>query len=614
MYMFASPPLFFFNFFHTIFVLCLPIVLLLKKDLKQIPFFSTNNRAKHRYPQSPVFHYRKRGSSPWPKRRENETRANKRAIDTEEEEEEEGGGEEEEEEEEAEGVAKDAGFRIEGFGERIRLSFDDSAGSWFEDTVAPRRLGVFPSAVYISQNQIGSKVHSPNSPSSSKEVRTGNTSTDRKMQSLIPLLLALSLASAVRLNLVPYAYLSSPVPVFNHFQNTRTGEHAYSYAGGPSAKEEIKDADGILRGSYSYVDANGILQSAFYVADEKGFRVAATNIPSDENSNSETTGIVLAGSAGEASWTFSRRRRRSLEDSNVDSNENNGNRNGQSENFDKDKGKYGAQDSPQIVSQPLLLSNDIPLATSHQSQVQVHSSARLDVAEGEAKAKPVDLQPILPVQTILEGLPVLARAPTYHENRIELHKQLGIEGPSPKDAVKINPEPLTIVRSSPPANYIASTIVPRGTVAAVPVIAEQAIPVIPAVEIGTSSVTTSISSHGVSQIHGPWKITDEDVAIPGIPSVVAKESIPVAVEKKNVPITTAGIVKEAVPVIPTAKEADLATATVTTSVFSHGISQIHGDSKVKIEPAWLVKATPIAQLHPVVNVPIYSKRIDPRNE
>lgn len=420
-------------------------------------------------------------------------------------------------------------------------------------------------------------------------------------------MLALSLASGARLNLVPYAYLSSPVPVFNHFQNTRTGEHAYSYAGGPSAKEEIKDADGIVRGSYSYVDANGILQSAFYVADENGFRVAATNIPSDENSNSETTHIILARSAGKASSTFSRRRR-SLEDSNLDSNENNANRNGQSENFDKDKDKDKdvAQDSSQVVSQPLLLSNGIPLATSHQSQVQVHSSARLDVAEGEAKVKPVDLQPILPVQTILEGLPVLARAPTYHENRIELHKQLGIEGPRAKNAVKINPEPLTIVRSSPPANHIASTIVSRGTVAAVPVIAEQAIPVIPDAEIGTASVTTSISSHGVTQIHAPWKITDGDVAIPGIPSVVAKESIPIAVEKKNVPITTAGIVKEAVSVIPITKEADLATATVTTSVSSHGISQIHGDSKVNIEPAWLVKATPIAQLHPVVNVaPIY---------
>ncbi|XP_033304774.1 uncharacterized protein LOC117208056 [Bombus bifarius] len=423
------------------------------------------------------------------------------------------------------------------------------------------------------------------------------------MQSLIPLMLALSLASGARLNLVPYAYLSTPVPVFNHFQNTRTGEHAYSYAGGPSAKEEIKDADGIVRGSYSYVDANGILQSAFYVADENGFRVAATNIPSDENSNSETTHIILARSADKASSTFSRRRR-SLEDSNLDSNENNANRDGQSENFDKDKDV--AQDSSQIVSQPLLLSNGIPLATSHQSQVQVHSSARLDVAEGEAKAKPVDLKPILPVQTILEGLPVLARAPTYHENRIELHKQLGIEGHRPKNAVKINPEPLTIVRSSPPANHIASTIVSRGTVAAVPVIAEQSIPVIPAAEIGTASVTTSISSHGITQIHGPWKSTDGDVAIPGIPNVVAKESIPVAVEKKNVPITTAGIVKEAVSVIPITKEADLATATVTTSVSSHGISQIHGDSKVNIEPAWLVKATPIAQLHPVVNVvPIY---------
>ena len=53
-------------------------------------------------------------------------------------------------------------------------------------TPSRRADSVFPSAsVYISQNQIGSKVHSLNSPSSSKEVRTGNTLTDRTMQSLV---------------------------------------------------------------------------------------------------------------------------------------------------------------------------------------------------------------------------------------------------------------------------------------------------------------------------------------------------------------------------------------------------------------------------------------------
>jgi len=58
------------------------------------------------------------------------------------------------------------------------------------------------------------------------------------------------------------------------------GQYHYGYSGGPSAKEEIRTADGITRGGYSYIDAHGIVQSASYVSDPvNGFRVAATNLP-----------------------------------------------------------------------------------------------------------------------------------------------------------------------------------------------------------------------------------------------------------------------------------------------------------------------------------------------
>ncbi|OAD59917.1 Cuticle protein 6, partial [Eufriesea mexicana] len=380
----------------------------------------------------------------------------------------------------------------------------------------------------------------------------------------IPLILALSLASGTQLNLIPYAYLSNPLPVFHQFQNTRTGEHAYSYAGGPSAKEEIKDADGVLRGSYSYVDANGILQSAFYVADENGFRVAATNIPSDDNVEAASH-IILARNA---EGSTSSRKRRSIES--ISNPNDNKQRQEDSQNLQKDD----TQAALKGISQPLLLTNGIPLATSHQSQVQVHSSARLDVTEGEAKAKPVDLQPILPVQTILGGLPVLARAPTYHENRIELHKELGIEGPKPKDAVKIDAEPLTILRSSP-------LVVP-----------------LPQYPILYSSPPARIVESS--------ETSDKAEGIADISSIVLKDSIPLALEKKDIPILTTGIVKEAVPLVPIVKDAaNLATATTTTTITSHGVSQIHGNSKVNVEPTLLVKTAPIAQLHPIVNVPVY---------
>lgn len=379
------------------------------------------------------------------------------------------------------------------------------------------------------------------------------------------MILALSLASASQLNLLPYAYLSSPIPIYNQYQNTVTGEHAYSYAGGPSAKEEVKDASGVLRGSYSYVDANGVLQSAFYVADDNGFRVAATNIPTDENQNDlETTAhIILARSVAERSSTPSRRRR-SLQDSNPTLPEKNEQKEQSLDGVQNDTNRQTAPSQSPSTSSSLLLqpllnnNNNIPLATSHQSQVQVHSNARLE-------AKPVDLHPILPVQTILGGLPVLARTPTYHENRIELHKQLGIEGSRPKDAVKIKPEPLTVVRSVFP---LVSTVLE--SVPVLPAIVKETVSVLPAQL--TSMTTTSVSSHGVSQIHGSS-------------NVVAKEGIAVAptvVERKEIAH------------VPVKGEA---------SVTSYGVSQIHGG---EINPiGLLVKTAPaVAEIHPAIHVPV----------
>merc|ERR1711956_172336 len=57
------------------------------------------------------------------------------------------------------------------------------------------------------------------------------------------------------------------------------GEYNYGYSNANSAKQEFKTADGIVRGTYSYVDANGILQNVNYVSDAEGFKVAATNLP-----------------------------------------------------------------------------------------------------------------------------------------------------------------------------------------------------------------------------------------------------------------------------------------------------------------------------------------------
>lgn len=439
------------------------------------------------------------------------------------------------------------------------------------------------------------------------------------------------MVSGKQLQLLPYAYLSSPFPVYHQFQDTKTGVHAYSYAGGPSAKEEIRDADGVTRGSYSYVDANGILQSVYYVADEHGFRVAATDLPSDDNLNLETAHILVARNAKtdepagteepaktedlaktdelaktaelaktDEAGKSSRRKRSVLLSSEAPA---------QTEQKEKSAVldavlleklapiSTSHQSQVQIhkdvhlepaktllkIAQPLLIiPGQIPLATSHQSQVQVYGNAPIDL-DFSKKVKPVATRPsTYSAHIVLSNL-----VPSYHENRIELHKQLGIEGAQLKDAVKIDHKPLTIVEPA-----LSLPVAPT-------IIAKDALPLVPAAPLSTASVTTSISSHGISQIH-PSKSLKEAVAVP---SLIAKESVPIAIEK-TVPIFTPLLTKEAVPLLPIAPEsASLGVAT--TSVSSHGVSQIHGDSTLNAVRTYLDQIPPLTQLPSVLDVPPY---------
>ncbi|XP_073969541.1 uncharacterized protein [Rhodnius prolixus] len=76
------------------------------------------------------------------------------------------------------------------------------------------------------------------------------------------------------------------------------GQYAYGYAGGPSAKEEVRTADGVTRGGYSYLDGHGLVQSAAYVSDPfNGFRVAATNLPVGPAVPASAPAVVAAAPA-----------------------------------------------------------------------------------------------------------------------------------------------------------------------------------------------------------------------------------------------------------------------------------------------------------------------------
>lgn len=86
--------------------------------------------------------------------------------------------------------------------------------------------------------------------------------------------------------------------IFYFFTQHRGKHHSiiFRHSGGPSAKEETRTADGITRGSYSYIDGHGLVQTTSYVSDPvNGFRVAATNLPVGPSS---PAAVVAAGPAG----------------------------------------------------------------------------------------------------------------------------------------------------------------------------------------------------------------------------------------------------------------------------------------------------------------------------
>jgi hypothetical protein len=78
-----------------------------------------------------------------------------------------------------------------------------------------------------------------------------------------------------------YSYYTNPLAVASnqfHAQD-EIGQYNYGYSNPDSSKTEVKTADGVVQGSYSYIDANGVLQTTNYISDALGFRVAATNLP-----------------------------------------------------------------------------------------------------------------------------------------------------------------------------------------------------------------------------------------------------------------------------------------------------------------------------------------------
>lgn len=81
-----------------------------------------------------------------------------------------------------------------------------------------------------------------------------------------------------------------------HHAQDDFGQYDYGYSNPVSTKTEVKTADGVVRGTYSYIDANNVVQTVHYISDALGFRVQATNLPQAPNVEQPAQPVSLAPS------------------------------------------------------------------------------------------------------------------------------------------------------------------------------------------------------------------------------------------------------------------------------------------------------------------------------
>ncbi|XP_050537323.1 uncharacterized protein LOC126903267 [Daktulosphaira vitifoliae] len=79
--------------------------------------------------------------------------------------------------------------------------------------------------------------------------------------------------------IVPAPSASLPAVNSQYHSQDEYGQYVYGYTDGFSAKNEVRNADGETKGSYSYVDDNGHLQAVQYTAGHEGFKASGTTIP-----------------------------------------------------------------------------------------------------------------------------------------------------------------------------------------------------------------------------------------------------------------------------------------------------------------------------------------------
>jgi len=86
--------------------------------------------------------------------------------------------------------------------------------------------------------------------------------------------------AAVPVQAVVPAPVQVPVISKYHAQD-EFGQYQFGYADAYSNRNENRDLNGVVSGSYNYVDANGVPQTVNYIADHQGFRAQGTTIQFD---------------------------------------------------------------------------------------------------------------------------------------------------------------------------------------------------------------------------------------------------------------------------------------------------------------------------------------------
>ena len=389
-----------------------------------------------------------------------------------------------------------------------------------------------------------------------------------------------SVSSALPINPLPVSYLALsalPENIYNQFQDTRTGEYAFGYAGGLVAREEAKTAEGVTRGAYSYVDTHGIVHHYRYVADEDGFRVAGTNIPTDETSARQM--VQLAEIVPETLIETTNRRKRS------------------------------APIFHEIPASRVQILHALLLATTSQSHVQIHKSpnteihtvqpfvvetvATISAAPVAVVTVPIAIKTIGTIPVAISDIAVSdVPVSTSSQSRFQIHKSLKTE---------INVPVVEAVESVPIAPVIAKVSV--------------------AAPVAVASTPVATSSQSRFQVHNSLKTVVHELvdAIPGtpltaevpiaVPLVVASTAVATSSQSRfQVHNSLKTVVHKPVDVIPVAPliaevpiAAPLEVASIPVATSRQNRFQVHTSLKTEIhEPVHAIPVAPLGDEVPVV--------------